>query len=1033
MNRLCILLGFLFVTSPWGCTGPDDLTETPEPPSVTILVPLPGDDGSPPQVEVGEPQEFTAQVTDSHDPPEDLQVSWTARWVDEDSGETLSTSLGEAPADADGRTSVIGTFPTSANVVVRVEVLDTSELSRSDEVTVSVRAEYEPPTVSILTPTQGAVFTAGGAVQFVGVATSAAGPEELRVSWYSDVDGVINDSSPAVDGSMTFTTYDLSPGEHVITLSVIDDDDQLASDQVSLSVVKGDQPPTTPTVQIIPESPYAGDDLVCVASAYDPEGASVTYSYRWWKDGEDTGISLDMVEAGLAHRDETWTCEVTASDGVLSSAPGATAVTILNSIPSYASVSLEPAAATSADVLTCAGSGWVDADEDPPGYWVDWKVEGAVVASSDENSLTAASFARGDAVQCVMWPDDGLEWGTPLESAEIVIGNAPPSAPEVEISPDPPRSDDDLVCEILTPASDADGDELAYSYEWSRNGVVEGEWTSSLLPSSETELGETWSCRVWATDGITEGPDSLDLVEILPQAGDLILTEILADPVTVSDESGEYLEVYNATSEAIDLSGFTLSDLGGEEHLIASASPVTVLAGRYAVLGINSNSNTNGGIYVDYQYGGFHLDNAQDEVVLSFGGGVVDQVAYDDGDGFPLLSGQSLSLDPLYLDAVANDEGIRWCGSTSPLGGTADFGTPGEGNDDCACFYADNDGDGYGDHASCTAYDCNDSNAGVHPSASEVCEDGIDQDCASGDAACSCSATDSDGDGYGDGAACSPKDCDDGDPAIRPGASEACNGVDDDCDGSIDEGFDADSDGYTTCEGDCSDGNASVKPGATENCNGVDDDCDGNIDEGFDGDSDGYTTCEGDCNDGSSGQNPGRSDTDCDGVDDDCDGSADQDSPGDAYEPNDDYARSIATDDESVNVNGEIWPQGEWDIYSISTTDDEGWCGFFEDCFTITVELSSIPSGEDYDLFLVKGYLPSLSGKSWSQIYNDILDHDGLASTRDGSSAEDLEFVGTVDVGGDGDGGTWYIIILSNTSSDGSCSDGYLLEVSNTG
>ncbi len=98
---------------------------------------------------------------------------------------------------------------------------------------------------------------------------------------------------------------------------------------------------------------------------------------------------------------------------------------------------------------------------------------------------------------------------------------------------------------------------------------------------------------------------------------------------------------------------------------------------------------------------------------------------------------------------------------------------------------------------------------------------------------------DADGDGY-----TSDVDCDDTNPAIHPGAAEICNGVDDNCNLVVDEGFDGDVDGYTTCGGDCNDANPQIHPNAPELCNGIDDNCNLVVDEGFpDTDGDGLADC----------------------------------------------------------------------------------------------------------------------------------------------------------------------------------------------
>lgn len=106
---------------------------------------------------------------------------------------------------------------------------------------------------------------------------------------------------------------------------------------------------------------------------------------------------------------------------------------------------------------------------------------------------------------------------------------------------------------------------------------------------------------------------------------------------------------------------------------------------------------------------------------------------------------------------------------------------------------------------------------------------------------------------------------------IRVAEREVCDGFDNDNNGLIDD-MDQDGDGQTVCEGDCDDTNEDVYSGRLESCyDGVDNNCDGLIDDDGqgDGDGDGWAAmC--DCNDADPAINRGASES-CDGVDNDCD------------------------------------------------------------------------------------------------------------------------------------------------------------------
>ena len=86
-------------------------------------------------------------------------------------------------------------------------------------------------------------------------------------------------------------------------------------------------------------------------------------------------------------------------------------------------------------------------------------------------------------------------------------------------------------------------------------------------------------------------------------------------------------------------------------------------------------------------------------------------------------------------------------------------------------------------------FDCNDLDPNRNPGKTEICGNGIDEDCSGADAVCPPTCTDNDKDGYGAGGTfCSfgPENCDD-DPERNPGKTEICDNIDNNCNGVTDE------------------------------------------------------------------------------------------------------------------------------------------------------------------------------------------------------------------------------------------------------
>ncbi len=199
-------------------------------------------------------------------------------------------------------------------------------------------------------------------------------------------------------------------------------------------------------------------------------------------------------------------------------------------------------------------------------------------------------------------------------------------------------------------------------------------------------------------DGLDQDCDGLIDEGALPSDA-LVLTEIMADPDAVTDDHGEWFELYNNTAVEMNLIGMVVYDLGSnsftvdEELLIAPA--------EYAVLGVDGDTGSNGGVDLDHEWSSFYVGNSDDEIYLEHDGIVLDSVEYDGGALWIDPTGASMSLDPASTDPSLNDDPDAWCEATTAFG-QGDLGTPGEANPDCE---TGDDDDSVGDDDDATGDD----------------------------------------------------------------------------------------------------------------------------------------------------------------------------------------------------------------------------------------------------------------------------------------------------------------------------------------
>jgi hypothetical protein len=153
--------------------------------------------------------------------------------------------------------------------------------------------------------------------------------------------------------------------------------------------------------------------------------------------------------------------------------------------------------------------------------------------------------------------------------------------------------------------------------------------------------------------------------------GELIITEVMANPGLVSDTAGEWFELHNLTGNSLDINGLTISDGGSNLHVIDNGGSLIIDPAGYLVLGRNGVSTLNGGYTADYVYDDFVLSNSKDEIIISSSDTEIVRLKYTSGFAVGGVSQELSGTVGLSLD------NSNFVSSIIPYG-DGDLGTPGE-------------------------------------------------------------------------------------------------------------------------------------------------------------------------------------------------------------------------------------------------------------------------------------------------------------------------------------------------------------------
>jgi hypothetical protein len=300
-------------------------------------------------------------------------------------------------------------------------------------------------------------------------------------------------------------------GDTVVCTATPNDGED-AGTPLSSSTSIGNTAPEVTAVRVTPDPLFSGDTARCtIDGLVDVDDDLIETTTEWLVGSGTWNVGGDTIEGTFAVGDAVQ-CRVTPSDG---EADGDTvtsaAVTTSNAAPEILSVLVTPETPLTNDIVSVSVT-TSDREGDDVHLRYAWTVNGIAVGD-DTNSLDGSVyFDKSDNIVITVVPSDATGEGSAYVAPGLTVGNTPPGAPSLILTPeDSVAGADDIVCEVDVASVDADDDTVSYRVDWSlydiayTGEIFTTEHDGDTLPASASTVGETWTCTMTPSDGVDEG------------------------------------------------------------------------------------------------------------------------------------------------------------------------------------------------------------------------------------------------------------------------------------------------------------------------------------------------------------------------------------------------------------------------------------------------------------------------------------------------------------------------------------------------